>query len=98
MKLLTLNLRHDEDRWPERSELVLEELVREHPDVIAFQEVALHIDQAHFIADKLNAKSTKRRSEEHTSELQSHLNIVCRLLLEKKNKASFRRAAALQDS
>src|SRR5260370_1888834 len=26
------------------------------------------------------------RSEEHTSELQSHLNIVCRLLLEKKNK------------
>src|SRR5260370_29372549 len=25
-----------------------------------------------------------RRSEEHTSELQSHLNLVCRLLLEKK--------------
>src|SRR4051812_49865299 len=25
------------------------------------------------------------RSEEHTSELQSHVNIVCRLLLEKKN-------------
>src|SRR5260370_32400522 len=28
--------------------------------------------------------SRKRRSEEHTSELQSHLNLVCRLLLEKK--------------
>src|SRR5260370_24956969 len=28
----------------------------------------------------------KNRSEEHTSELQSHLNLVCRLLLEKKNK------------
>src|SRR5260370_28512461 len=27
------------------------------------------------------------RSEEHTSELQSHLNLVCRLLLEKKNPA-----------
>src|SRR5207237_10183215 len=27
----------------------------------------------------------RRRSEEHTSELQSHLNLVCRLLLEKKN-------------
>src|SRR5260370_15056653 len=26
------------------------------------------------------------RSEEHTSELQSHLNLVCRLLLEKKHK------------
>src|SRR5690242_14695090 len=27
-----------------------------------------------------------RRSEEHTSELQSHVNLVCRLLLEKKKK------------
>src|SRR5699024_12206114 len=30
--------------------------------------------------------STKSRSEEHTSELQSRFDIVCRLLLEKKNK------------
>src|SRR2546430_10328973 len=28
---------------------------------------------------------TKQRSEEHTSELQSQSNLVCRLLLEKKN-------------
>src|SRR5260370_19513097 len=28
------------------------------------------------------------RSEEHTSELQSHLNLVCRLLLEKKKDKS----------
>src|SRR5574341_2575432 len=28
---------------------------------------------------------TRRRSEEHTSELQSPTNLVCRLLLEKKN-------------
>src|SRR3989449_4265077 len=28
----------------------------------------------------------KSRSEEHTSELQSRLHLVCRLLLEKKNK------------
>src|SRR5260370_25220415 len=27
------------------------------------------------------------RSEEHTSELQSHLNLVCRLLLEKKKNS-----------
>src|SRR2546430_4829473 len=32
------------------------------------------------------AKSLKNRSEEHTSELQSQSNLVCRLLLEKKNK------------
>src|SRR5260370_2588068 len=30
--------------------------------------------------------ATPPRSEEHTSELQSHLNLVCRLLLEKKKK------------
>src|SRR5260370_25963153 len=29
------------------------------------------------------------RSEEHTSELQSHLNLVCRLLLEKKKETPF---------
>src|SRR2546430_12022955 len=30
--------------------------------------------------------SSSSRSEEHTSELQSQSNLVCRLLLEKKNK------------
>src|SRR5690242_20846066 len=30
--------------------------------------------------------SIATRSEEHTSELQSHVNLVCRLLLEKKKK------------
>src|SRR5437773_8387542 len=29
---------------------------------------------------------SRRRSEEHTSELQSHHDLVCRLLLEKKKK------------
>src|SRR5260370_16321030 len=33
----------------------------------------------------LATSSPSARSEEHTSELQSHLNLVCRLLLEKKN-------------
>src|SRR5260370_30998828 len=31
-------------------------------------------------------RSATPRSEEHTSELQSHLNLVCRLLLEKKKR------------
>src|SRR5690242_21191873 len=49
-----------------------------------------------FVAGDVRARSIKRvasavgegsmaRSEEHTSELQSHVNLVCRLLLEKKN-------------
>src|SRR5688572_31021303 len=39
-----------------------------------------------------------RRSEEHTSELQSQSNLVCRLLLEKKKKvtARIRQQEALQ--
>src|SRR3989449_4657962 len=36
------------------------------------------------------------RSEEHTSELQSRLHLVCRLLLEKK-KTRYRRAATSSD-
>src|SRR5260221_9125594 len=32
------------------------------------------------------AAATISRSEEHTSELQSHSDLVCRLLLEKKNR------------
>src|SRR5476649_1930115 len=37
---------------------------------------------------------TRRRSEEHTSELQSHSEVVCRLLLEKKNPERWRRHTA----
>src|SRR5207237_9582618 len=35
---------------------------------------------------RTSSSGNSGRSEEHTSELQSHLNLVCRLLLEKKNK------------
>src|SRR5690242_21491981 len=34
----------------------------------------------------LRSVERRWRSEEHTSELQSHVNLVCRLLLEKKKK------------
>src|SRR5690242_21380458 len=33
-----------------------------------------------------SAREHRSRSEEHTSELQSHVNLVCRLLLEKKKR------------
>src|SRR5256885_8080798 len=36
----------------------------------------------------MDAADDASRSEEHTSELQSPCNLVCRLLLEKKNKAT----------
>src|SRR5260370_41067911 len=37
----------------------------------------------------------RTRSEEHTSELQSHLNLVCRLLLEKKKTRHNKTVASL---
>src|SRR5882762_11460892 len=39
-----------------------------------------------YVNDKYTFVYMTHRSEEHTSELQSHLNLVCRLLLEKKKK------------
>src|SRR5437773_9100939 len=36
----------------------------------------------------LERRDRRQRSEEHTSELQSHHELVCRLLLEKKNGSS----------
>src|SRR2546430_10880129 len=36
----------------------------------------------------MRTQPTKRRSEEHTSELQSQSNLVCRLLLEKKTNVA----------
>src|SRR2546422_5336463 len=38
------------------------------------------------VSADLMAKEGASRSEEHTSELQSRLHLVCRLLLEKKKK------------
>src|SRR5438034_7295250 len=60
----------------------------------AFDQYALHAFEVNSIdyllkpieAHRLDRALTKLRSEEHTSELQSHSDLVCRLLLEKKKK------------
>src|SRR6267142_5410085 len=38
------------------------------------------------VREIMEVLAPQARSEEHTSELQSHVNLVCRLLLEKKKK------------
>src|SRR5260370_5648615 len=48
---------------------------------IAGKRATVHL---HVRVPELDRRLTSERSEEHTSELQSHLNLVCRLLLEKK--------------
>src|SRR5207302_8315894 len=48
---------------------------RSGPMIMGFEWSGANVDDYHEV----------RRSEEHTSELQSRENLVCRLLLEKKN-------------
>src|SRR5947207_7600169 len=43
-------------------------------------------------------RQSKPRSEEHTSELQSHSDLVCRLLLEKKKKKTNRHHPETKDN
>src|SRR5205809_4153690 len=61
---------------------------------------AFWVDSFHYMGSRLRPYGSVRmlqpvwsrdlrRSEEHTSELQSRLHLVCRLLLEKKNKEYF---------
>src|SRR5690242_21633231 len=42
----------------------------------------------HGATTQVQSAALVERSEEHTSELQSHVKLVCRLLLEKKNVGS----------
>src|SRR5256885_11089911 len=53
-----------------------------HPDIKEFDRPDVHP------AADTNLFRVQGRSEEHTSELQSPCNLVCRLLLEKKKKPS----------
>src|SRR5690606_40367710 len=61
-----------------------------HFQYVAVADVALDPDRparaAEFAGAFQDLHLFRRRSEEHTSELQSRENLVCRLLLEKKNK------------
>src|SRR2546422_5412096 len=55
------------------------------------------------VAERCARLDAEERSEEHTSELQSRLHLVCRLLLEKKkktkgNKINYKTTANIQDS
>src|SRR2546426_2086529 len=52
----------------------------------AIAEIALVSDMSGVYSRRDTRRITPRRSEEHTSELQSPCNLVCRLLLGKKKK------------
>src|SRR5256885_2595784 len=62
-------------------DLVLPVAVHPHVDV-----EDVHLTAGQLLADLDGLLGSHPRSEEHTSELQSPCNLVCRLLLEKKKK------------
>src|SRR5699024_12125657 len=47
--------------------------------------IMMSVKKTSSMVQKLSRRITSLRSEEHTSELQSRFDLVCRLLLEKKN-------------
>src|SRR5256885_6680284 len=54
--------------------------------ILSSRHTSEHARQALLIAAEADKHRPMLRSEEHTSELQSPCNLVCRLLLEKKKK------------
>src|SRR5699024_6186746 len=56
---------------------------------VGAQQVAGEYSDALLGAFAATAPAASARSEEHTSELQSRFDLVCRLLLEKKKKTTF---------
>src|SRR4051812_49927627 len=58
-------------------------------DVVLLQGEAEYFSDRGVPEEAADAFAEKNsRSEEHTSELQSHVNLVCRLLLEKKKRGN----------
>src|SRR4029077_16311522 len=69
-------------------------MIRRPPRSTLFPYTTLFRSFSYFVGRSLVTRNADRyareadRSEEHTSELQSHLNLVCRLLLEKNVRAA----------
>src|SRR5687768_17945581 len=77
----TTLFRSEHDRVPHRGAEV------KHGETIALHHLFHACEQATADgAPRMQAGEILPRSEEHTSELQSRLHLVCRLLLEKKKK------------
>src|ERR1039458_10548221 len=64
--------------WPSRPPIEIEILSSRPP--------AVHLEATFGLPRSTNSEIRLKRSEEHTSELQSLRHLVCRLLLEKKKK------------
>src|SRR2546422_1997543 len=94
-------------RRPPRSTLFpYTTLFRSHNVLVFGAEYARHDVRSQTLEESAGARETQAnltdvqdaRSEEHTSELQSRLHLVCRLLLEKKKVKAHHHALTQKDS
>src|SRR5687768_18405770 len=84
-EIYTLSLHDALPIWPVRLRLTGKPAA--HRSGLPIPQIAQRdIDITMLERDSLGAFGHGQRSEEHTSELQSRLHLVCRLLLEKKKK------------
>src|SRR5207247_10108489 len=75
VQISAINPNASEPRWPDRRQVARCDQIAQRPRADAAVDLGCpQIEQ------------TARRSEEHTSELQSRVDLVCRLLLEKNNR------------
>lgn len=54
----TLNLRNRMDRWYERRELIVAEIIEKQPDVLALQEISMPIGQGRWLWNQVNLRLT----------------------------------------
>ncbi len=58
LSIATLNLRNRQDRWYERRELLVAEILEKQPDVLALQEISMPIGQGRWLRNQVNLRLT----------------------------------------
>jgi len=56
--IATLNLRNRQDRWYERRELIVAEILTKQPDILALQEISMPIGQGRWLRNQVNLRLT----------------------------------------
>ncbi len=56
--IATLNLRNRMDRWYERRELIVAEILTKQPDILALQELSMPIGQGRWLRNQVNLRSS----------------------------------------
>lgn len=79
ISIVTFNLLNKPSRWKQRHTLIVDELNRLHPDLIALQEVALPANNAQWLADRLGCYSVHMASKTGLLQGQEGIAILSRL-------------------